>query len=125
MTPQIRLATLAGGMLGTGLRIAVVEIVDIRTFPVATLLVNLVGAYLLGWLAGSMPEASPRLRALVGTGLLGSFTTFSAVAVDLVALGGRPLLLVVYAVVTIAGGLLLAQLGLRNGATQGQPSEVT
>lgn len=115
MTAQIRLAVLAGGVLGTLLRLAVVAVVDVRTAPLGTLAVNLLGAYLLARLAGGVPDASPRLRAFLGTGLLGSFTTFSAMAVDLVALGGRPVLLLAYAIAVIGGGVALARLGLRRG----------
>lgn len=117
MSTQVRVAILVGGAVGTGLRIGVAAVVPVTSFPVATLLVNLLGAYLLGRLAGAMPDAPPRVRAFVGTGVLGSFTTFSAVAVDVVALGGQPLLLVVYALATLAGGLVLARLGRDHGAT--------
>ena len=116
MSTHLRLAVLAGGAVGTGLRLGVAAVVPLTQLPVATLLVNLLGAYLLGRLAGSMPDAPPRVRAFVGVGVLGSFTTFSAVAVDLVALGGRPVLLAVYALVTLAGGVALARLGLAGGA---------
>lgn len=115
MDAQTRLAILLGGVGGTGLRLLVDAVVPVATFPLATLLVNLLGAYLLGRLAGAMPHAPPRVRAFVGTGVLGSFTTFSAVAVDLVALGGRPLLLVAYAMATLAGGLAAARLGRSHG----------
>lgn len=115
MNVDIRFAVLAGGAVGTGLRLGVAAAVPPTTFPVATLLVNLVGAYLLGWLSGAMPEAPARVRAFVGTGVLGSFTTFSALAVDVVALGPAPLLLAVYAVATLAGGLLAARAGRGHG----------
>ena len=115
MTTEVRVAILAGGGAGTLLRWVVAEVVGVTTFPLATLLVNLVGAYLLGRLAGSLPDASPRVRAFLGAGLLGSFTTFSALVVDVVALGFQPLLLVLYAVATVAGGLWLARLGRDQG----------
>lgn len=126
MHTQVRLAILVGGAVGTGLRLLVDALVPVATFPLATLLVNLLGAYLLGRLAGSMPHAPPRVRAFVGTGVLGSFTTFSAVAVDLVALGGRPLLLAVYALATLGGGLLVARFGRAQGAeaAAARPEEV-
>lgn len=116
MTLQVRLAVLVGGVVGTGLRAAVAALVPVASFPLATLLVNLLGAFGLGWLAGSRPDAPPRLRAFLGTGLLGSFTTFSALAVDVVALGSRPGLLVLYAMATLAGGVALARLGVARGA---------
>lgn len=116
MNREVQLAVLAGGAVGTGLRLGVAQLIPVTTFPLATLLANLLGAYLLGRLAGSMPDASPRVRAFVGTGVLGAFTTFAAVAVDVVALGHDPLLLVVYALATLVGGLSVARLGRDQGA---------
>lgn len=121
MDVQVRLAVAAGGAVGTLLRIAVNVAVPVRVSPLATLFVNLVGAYLLGRLAGSMPDASPRARAFVGTGILGAFTTFAAVAVDVVALGHAPLLLAVYAIATLAGGLTVARLGRDQGLMAALP----
>jgi CrcB protein len=46
-----------------------------REFPWGTLAVNLVGAFVLGVVVGT-PVASDPYR-LVGTGLIGAFTTFS------------------------------------------------
>jgi CrcB protein len=44
-------------------------------FPYGTLLVNLLGSFLLGLLVGAALGASEQL--LLGTGLIGAFTTFS------------------------------------------------
>ena len=44
-------------------------------FPLATFLVNVTGAFLLGWLTGS--GASGNAYLLVGDGFLGAYTTFS------------------------------------------------
>lgn len=46
-----------------------------RSFPFGTLLVNLSGAMLLGFLAGL--ALSPHLALLAGTAFVGSYTTFS------------------------------------------------
>lgn len=124
MTTEMRVAVAAGGVAGTALRMLVAQAVDVGTFPLATLLVNLAGAYALAWLAAALPHAPARVRAFLGTGLLGSFTTFSALAVDVVALGHRPLLGALYAVATLGGGLALARLGLHHGDGGGpQPAE--
>jgi CrcB protein len=50
-------------------------------FPLATLLINLLGCLLIGVIGGVAERAhafSPHLRILLITGLLGGFTTFSA-----------------------------------------------
>ncbi|GLZ33896.1 hypothetical protein Lesp02_60840 [Lentzea sp. NBRC 105346] len=43
--------------------------------------INVAGSFLIGALMASAP--SPRVRAFLGTGVLGGFTTFSAYALDL------------------------------------------
>ena len=120
MTTEVRVAVLAGGGVGTLLRWLVAEVVDVTTFPLATLLVNLLGAYLLGRLSRALPDAPASVRAFLGAGLLGSFTTFSAIVVDVVALGFRPGLLVAYAGVTVAGGIWLARLGRDHGGVSAE-----
>ncbi|AXV05413.1 CrcB protein [Euzebya pacifica] len=85
-------------------------------FPWGTLLVNVVGALLLGWLASR--QVDPLRRAFLGTGVLGAFTTFSAFAVEAVLVGRRsPLEGIAYVVVTLAVGLGAARLGQRASAS--------
>ncbi|HEU4643243.1 MAG TPA: fluoride efflux transporter CrcB [Gemmatimonadaceae bacterium] len=50
------------------------------TFPVGTLLINITGSILLGFLlryALATPAVSPEMRALLTTGFCGGYTTFS------------------------------------------------
>jgi len=53
-------------------------------FPYATLLVNVVGSFALGALAGLMARGSlsNELRLFVGVGVLGALTTFSTFSVE-------------------------------------------
>lgn len=113
-------AVLLGGAVGTALRLGI----DLGIphsddgFPVSTLLINTVGAFALGMLVARVwPTASSWLRAGLGAGLLGSFTTFSAVAVSLVSLasGGSWMLAAGYLAATLVLGLGAAWLGLRLG----------
>lgn len=90
-----------------------------------TLAINLLGSFLLGalvgWLGvaaagGSMtPDRAARLRLLLGTGVLGGFTTYSAFALEAVttAQGGLPLAALGYVVVSVAAGVALAWCGAR------------
>ncbi len=81
--------------------------------PVATLVANLIGCLLLGLLVGRCPDG-PVLRPLVGTGVLGGFTTFSALALQTDRLVvAAPGLALGYLGLTTLGGLALASLGLR------------
>ncbi len=66
------------GGLGAILRFRLDELVDLRAtgeFPLGTLVVNVLGSFALGVLAGGGVGGDALL--LAGTGLLGSFTTFS------------------------------------------------
>jgi len=50
------------------------------TFPLGTLLINITGAFVLGFLiryAVATPALTPELRALLTTGFCGGYTTFS------------------------------------------------
>jgi CrcB protein len=82
-----QLLIFVGGAIGTGLRYAAFRIWVHRpgTFPTTTLVVNCVGALILGAFAviavGSRNDAD--WHALFRVGLLGGFTTFSAYTVEL------------------------------------------
>jgi CrcB protein len=115
------LALLLGGVLGTGLRITLDAVIlhSDAEFPWSTLLINLVGSFVLAFMVARVwPTAPAWLRAGLGTGLLGSFTTFSALIVSLLTLteAGMPLLALVYLLVSLLGGLGAALLGLRLGS---------
>lgn len=104
----------AGGCLGTLLRWGVGYLNG--SFPLGTLLVNLLGAFLLGLLLGRLSKSeNPRvqeIRLFAGTGLLGSFTTYSAFALDSVKLLQSTMWLgFVYVLVTIVGGIMAAWAG--------------
>jgi fluoride exporter len=59
-------------------------------FPIATLLINIVGSLLMGFLVGLLakflPPAQNEIRLFVAVGILGGFTTFSAFSLDAIAL---------------------------------------
>ena len=70
-----------GGALGSVGRALIGAALPTR-FPWATLLVNIAGSLLFGWVMarlGSLePPAAARLQAFLAVGLCGGFTTFSA-----------------------------------------------
>lgn len=96
-------------------------------FLLPTLLINTLGAFLLGlllaYLAARGPETARRrsLRLSLGTGLLGGFTTYSTFALDGVQLflDQRWVLACSYLTLSLAGGLLFAMAGLRVGQKMG------
>ena len=84
------------------------------------LTVNLVGAFILALLivvVSDLLRGSTYLRPLIGTGFCGALTTFSSVVVaaDELVAHGRAGLATTYLIVSIAGGLVVAWLGLMSG----------
>jgi CrcB protein len=111
-----RTAVLAGGAAGTLARYAVVGWFGDRSFPWATLAVNVVGSFLLGWLAGRLAAGRSLHRLVVpavGVGAVGALTTFGGFAVEVLVLDPGPA--VGYAVLSIGLGLGAAAAGLRLG----------
>jgi fluoride exporter len=113
------LAVFIGGLLGAGLRIGIDALLPhpADAFPWPTLLINVAGSFVLGVLVARVwPVAPDWLRHGLGTGLLGTFTTFSAVVVSVLWLASTaPLLAVAYLLASVAFGIAAAALGLRLG----------
>lgn len=117
---------LAGG-LGAGARFVVDGLLTERTsrsLPVATLIINVIGSFLLGvvtgWAAGSELAL---VRAVLGVGFLGGFTTFSTASVELVrlVLSSRRRAAAVLAVAMIGLSVAMALLGLLLGGWAARP----
>lgn len=83
--------------------------------PTQTIVINLTGTLFLGLLFGL--KASPLIYALLGTGMMGGYTTFSTLNVELATLfrNKQYLGFVKYALITYLGGIVLLFLGLYLG----------
>lgn len=110
-----------GGTGGTATRYAIDNLIGTGDgFPMATFLINLSGALLLGVLLeafalrGSDVGHRRRFRLLLGTGFLGGYTTYSALAVESDSLlrGGPPWQAIVYPLVTVFLGLCASIAGI-------------
>jgi CrcB protein len=104
-------AIFAGGFAGAIARAALEEALSVQPghWPWATLVVNVAGAFLLGYFATRLQERLPLSRyrrPLLGTGLCGALTTFSTMQLELVRMvdDHRWGLAVTYATVSIATG---------------------
>lgn len=87
-------AIFAGGFIGAIARAVLVDAipVDPGSWPWPTFVANLVGAFALGYFATRLQERLPLSayrRPLLGTGLCGALTTFSAMQVELVRMVGH------------------------------------
>ncbi|MBH23723.1 MAG: fluoride efflux transporter CrcB [Myxococcales bacterium] len=109
-----------GGFIGATLRYGVAEGVQKLTqtddFPWGILAANLIGCLVIGLLArlGELHEIfTPQTRALIFTGVLGSFTTFSTFSSDSLGLfqEGRPQAALANVLVQVVAGLGMVWLG--------------
>jgi fluoride exporter len=109
-----------GGALGTGFRVAITTLVVGRFgagFPYATMGINIVGCFLIGFIAELARTRSgfhPEMRTFLVAGVLGGFTTFSAFSYDVLNLfGNRDVTLtLLYVVGSVAIGIVAAHSGV-------------
>ena len=98
-----------GGGFGAWLRYVVGRLVPLGGFPWATLTVNIAGSFAMGLLVGWLArhDAGESWRLLLGVGLLGGFTTFSAFSLELVNMieSGDAGLAGTYALVSVIAGV--------------------
>lgn len=114
----------AGGAIGTAAREALsLALPPVGGVPLTIFFINVGGAFLLGLLLETLGRRGPEddrrraLRLFVGTGVLGGFTTYSALATDTaLLLGGFPLPALAYALGTVVLGGLASAAGIGMGA---------
>jgi len=114
-----------GGAIGSALRFLLASSIDRWTgvvFPWGTILVNIVGCFFIGLVAGltssdSPLMISPVIRTFIMIGILGGFTTFSSFSLQTISLmqegewlwaGGNVLISVFVCLVATAGGVALS-----------------
>lgn len=109
-----------GGAMGAGVRHLVGRAALALLgpgYPWGTLAVNLVGGLAMGMLAGTLARgagSNETLRLLLGVGMLGGFTTFSAFSLDVVLMveRGATLPALGYVLASVAGAVLALFAGL-------------
>lgn len=114
------LLIMLGGAIGAAFRYHVARVALEQlgpVFPWGTFIVNLVGGFLMGLLAGVVvrdgPGAEPLLLFL-GVGVLGGFTTFSGFSFEAVQMiqRGELLLAGAYATSSVVGSVMMLFAGL-------------
>ncbi len=118
---RIPIAVALGGALGAVARYLMVGRFEYWLgvgFPYGTLTANVLGSFLLGVSIEIMAllwSPSPELRALLTVGLLGSFTTFSALSLDTLLLfeAGAPGQAALYALASVLLSLIGSFAGMR------------
>lgn len=114
------LLVMAGGALGAAGRYHLGRLVfqfGGTGFPLGTLFANLIGGFLMGVLAGILARgdfASEPWRLLLGVGLLGGFTTFSAFSLEVMNMieRGEWTTAMGYALLSVIGSVLALFVGL-------------
>jgi CrcB protein len=114
------LAIAIGGTLGCWSRFAMTGLIQSicgRAFPYATLTINVLGSFLMGFLFVATLERlaiGPNIRIGVLTGFLGGFTTFSTFAMEtlLLAEQGEAIKSALYVTLSLVLGVLGAFFGV-------------
>jgi CrcB protein len=87
-------------------------------YPWGTLAVNLIGGFLMGVLVGVLArigQGGEQWRLLIGVGVLGGFTTFSAFSLDAMTMieRGDWIPMLGYALVSVIGSIAALAIGLQ------------
>jgi CrcB protein len=88
---------------------------NFQSFPMGTLVVNVVGCFLMGLLSAYFIKVEHALKFLLITGFCGGFTTFSAFSVENYSLWqtGQYFILALYILLSLVIGLLAVFLGFQ------------
>ncbi|MFE7845421.1 fluoride efflux transporter FluC [Microbacterium sp. NPDC057407] len=109
-----------GGAFGVLARALLLDpVTDPAVLPWATLGVNAAGSFALGLVVGALGDSRPHVRAFLGTGVLGGFTTYSAFAVETALWLSTPWLALGLAAASVAAGVTGAVAGLAIGRALG------
>jgi CrcB protein len=106
-----------GGAIGASLRFAISLMIGVTDLPAALSAgaANIIGSFLLGLVVGHLDsgKAHPLLRPFLTVGVFGSFTTFSALALDTreIALEAGEVLAAAQFVASVVLGLTAFALG--------------
>lgn len=120
MLPRTYAAVALGGGFGSVLRFFVSSVIPtVQGFPYGTIAVNLLGCFLLSYLSQLFSKhwkPDIIIQKAITTGVIGSFTTFSAFTTEFVQLIENDLIVGgFYLFATFAGGLVMTIIGAKLG----------
>ena len=124
------LFVMIGGFFGAISRFVLGEWIQTSNgFPLGTLFINLIGCFFLGWFltfVSQKKKIRPELTLLIGTGFVGSFTTFSTFSVETLTLLQQGLMFqgLLYVLTTTILGLGLTYLGRKVALLQESACDV-
>lgn len=109
-----------GGLFGALLRYVLSTLNVDSGLPLGTLIANIVGAFLMGYLSSlsiHFFKNNPLIKKGVTTGLLGALTTFSTFQFELVTMSQNNsiALLFIYGLTSYIGGILFCWFGVKLG----------
>lgn len=111
------LLVMIGGFFGAICRFALGEWIHTNNgFPLATFLINITGCFILGWFLTYVNQSNkirPEFTLIIGTGFIGSFTTFSTFSAETLILfqNGLIFMAILYFLTSTVLGILLAFAG--------------
>lgn len=111
-----------GGAIGSMLRYAVYLFFPVKDFPLATLLVNIIGSFVIGAVFAYSTTSETFLnnwKLFLATGVCGGFTTFSAFSAENITLmqNGKYSLALLYIMLSVVTGIAAAWLGFKSLST--------
>lgn len=107
-----------GGAAGSMLRYAVYVLFPVKDFPLATLLVNIIGSFIIGAVIAYSISSEFFLnnwKLFLATGICGGFTTFSAFSAENILLlqNGKYGIAMLYIILSVVTGIAAAWLGFK------------
>ena len=129
MIIKATLLVMAGGAIGAALRFHAGRLMSdananssalFGAIPLGTLMVNIIGGFLMGGVmaflmrSGAFSDVEENLRLLLGVGLLGGFTTFSAFSLEMAMMieRGAWVAALIYALISVSLALIALFLGM-------------
>lgn len=123
MSRMTWLLVVLAGAAGTAARYGIALAVGPRTFPWATLSINVTGCFLIGIVLtlGTLKHLPAHVATALAIGFLGAFTTYSTFSWELFVLGRTDQLVraALYLAASVVLGLLATGLGYRTGVALG------